>query len=194
MRLQCESIPKPDESLEQGDFQLKHLPCFNFYRGWRMISEYYRAHLSASVSPQASYILELCDTEVGVDVGLIASALEIDQSAISAMLKRMDGSGLTRRTVMPEDRRHTLVFLTEAGRQLRDEIREEMIRADENLRRYVSKEDIEALCALVERIKIAAKVDSPSAQLDNRHHSERLKLRDPQRDVRLSRKRGGQKL
>lgn len=152
-----QSLRLPEELPDQAAFALKDLVCFNFYRGWRTISEFYRTRLSSQISPQGTYVLELLDTQVGVDVGVIAAALEIDPSAVSAMLKRMDRSGLTRRAVMPEDRRHTLVYLTDDGLALRDAVREEMIRADEDLKRYVSKDDISELCALVERIKVATK-------------------------------------
>ncbi|UVM50479.1 MarR family transcriptional regulator [Pseudomonas sp. B21-015] len=95
---------------------LRNLFCFNFYRGWRGISEFYRKYLPEGISAQQSYLLELCQTDKGILVGDIAHQLEIDISAVSGLLKRMEGSSLIRREVLPSNRRQTLVFLTLQGK------------------------------------------------------------------------------
>lgn len=94
---------------------LRNLFCFNFYRGWRGISEFYRNYLPVGISAQQSYLLELYKTDEGILVGDIAHQLETDISAVSGLLKRMESSGLIRREVLPSNRRQTLVFLTLQG-------------------------------------------------------------------------------
>tara|TARA_A200000159_G_scaffold159823_1_gene178986 strand:- start:182 stop:619 length:438 start_codon:yes stop_codon:yes gene_type:complete len=132
---------------------LRELVCFNFYRGWRGISEYYRKSLPVGVSAQQSYILELCARDEPVHVTQIANALEIDISAISGMLRRMEKSGLIRRTVEPDNRRQTQVYLTETGEQLRDKVRREMERADAALRELIPQKKINELIDIVDRIR-----------------------------------------
>ncbi len=132
---------------------LRELVCFNFYRGWRGISEYYRKSLPTGVSAQQSYILELCDRVEPVHVGRIAQALEIDISAISAMLRRMEKSGLTRREIEPDNRRQTQVYLTESGEKLRDQVRSEMEQADVALRALIPQPMIDELIDIVDRIR-----------------------------------------
>ncbi|MCW7536904.1 MarR family winged helix-turn-helix transcriptional regulator [Aquabacterium sp. A7-Y] len=140
-----------DEGGEQPE--LRSYVCFNFYRGWRAISEYYRHFLPQGVSAPQSYVLELCSETRGVDVRTLAGAMEIDSPAVSALLGRMESAGLIRREVLPTNRRHTLTYLTPKGSELRDEVRCKMQEADRELFRHVSRKDLEQLAGLVDKIQ-----------------------------------------
>jgi DNA-binding MarR family transcriptional regulator len=131
--------------------------CFNFYRGWRGISGYYRHYLPDGVSAQQSYILELCDEANGIDVGSLAAALEIDSPAISSLLRRMEASQLVRREVLSSNRRHTFVYLTPGGVRLRDEVRDRARVAERELLKHISEADAAQLAQLVEKIYHVAK-------------------------------------
>lgn len=141
------------DSKDIYESKLRELVCFNFYRGWRGISDYYRKSLPAGVSAQQSYILELCDHDEPLHVTDLANALEIDISAISGMLRRMEKSGLIRREVEPGNRRQTQVFLTETGEELRRKVRREMARADTVLRELIPQKKIAELIDIVDRIR-----------------------------------------
>lgn len=134
---------------------LRGLICFNFYRGWRGISEYYRHYLPENVSAQQSYVLELCDEHVGLGVGEVAAALEIELPAISALLRRMEASGLVRRAVPQENRRRTLVFLTPNGVLMREKVRTVMHEADQALGRFISEKDVAQLVRIVDKVRKA---------------------------------------
>ncbi len=138
---------------EVGDSVLKSLICFNFYRGWREISEFYRRYLPDGISAQQTYVLELCSTEHQVGVGDIARQLEIDVPAISSLLGRMERNGLIRREVLASNRRHTCVFLTEQGAAVRDKVRSQMEAADRHLFSHLSQKDLDQLILLVDKIK-----------------------------------------
>lgn len=141
-------------SVEQIDSGiLKELVCFNFYCGWRGISEFYKNYLPDGVSAQQTYILELCDLDNGVLVGQLAKALEIDDSAISSMLRRMESAALIKRLVSPANRRQTLVFLTLQGFELRENIRSVMEKADEKLREVIPQSKINELISTVELLR-----------------------------------------
>jgi DNA-binding MarR family transcriptional regulator len=140
------------DSVENIGNLLRTLTCFNFYRGWRGISEYYRHYLPDGISAQQSYILELCDESSGVDVGTLAKQLEIDSPAISSMLRRMEASDLIRREVMSSNRRRTLVFLTPAGNAIRDQIRTQASIADKALLKHISSAESAQLACIVEKI------------------------------------------
>lgn len=139
--------------LYHAEKMLKELICFNFYRGWRGISEFYRTSLPQGVSAQQSYIIELCDADQGVLVSQIANALEIEMSAISGMLRRMEANGIIRRETRSENRRQTLVFLTKSGVRLRKQVRTRMIEADKELRRIIPASKIRELISVVDRIR-----------------------------------------
>ncbi|MEX0730476.1 MAG: MarR family winged helix-turn-helix transcriptional regulator [Aquisalimonadaceae bacterium] len=141
---------------ESTPLLLRHFVCFNFYRGWRGISEFYRPWLPPGVSPQQSYVLELCDESRGKTVGSIASGLEIDPPAVSSLIGRMERSGLVRRELDPGNRRYTLVFISPAGVELRARVRESMARADNQLRKHFTEQDLQQLVRLVDKIQAAA--------------------------------------
>ena len=133
---------------------LRSLFCFNFYRGWRGISEFYRKYLPDGISAQQSYLLELCKTDEGILVGEIAHQLEIEMSAVSGLLKRMESSGLVRREVAPHNRRQTLVYLTAEGEELRREVHTAMMVADKQLSKAIPQEDKLALMKVVDQIRV----------------------------------------
>lgn len=132
---------------------LRDLVCFNFYRGWRGISEYYRAFLPSNVSAPQSYVLEVCEESSGITVGKIAEALEIDLPAISSLLRRMESTGMVRREVLPENRRHTLVFLTKQGAEVRAQVRSSMVQADRELGKLISQKDTLQLIRIVDKVR-----------------------------------------
>ncbi|MGP0172635.1 MarR family winged helix-turn-helix transcriptional regulator [Pseudomonas sp. NCHU5208] len=132
---------------------LRDLICFNFYRGWRGVSEFYRQFLPEGVSAQQSYLLELCEQDRGLLVNEIANQLEIEISAISGMLRRMEGAGLIHREVMPSNRRQTQVFLTAKGEELRATIRTAMVEADRVMSQAINREDRVHLTKVVDQIR-----------------------------------------
>lgn len=132
---------------------LRNLICFNFYRGWRGISEFYRRSLPDNISAQQSYILDICSEDSGVLVGEIAAALEIELSAISSMLRRMEGSGLITRSVKASNRRQTLVYLTPEGSEMKIEVRKKMVLADKELRKIIPEDMIKELVGIVDHIR-----------------------------------------
>tara|TARA_R100000306_G_scaffold54193_2_gene51284 strand:- start:79303 stop:79605 length:303 start_codon:yes stop_codon:yes gene_type:complete len=97
--------------------------------------------------------MEICEPEKGVLVSHIAHILEIDISAISGMLRRMEKASLIRREIPPENRRQTLVYLTEEGAALREKVRVTMIEADEVLRATIPQPMIKELIKLVDKIR-----------------------------------------
>lgn len=132
---------------------LRQLICFSFYKGWRVINNYYSHYLPKGVTPQQSYILESCHETEGTTVSEVAQQLENEMSAISSMLKRMESANLIRREVQPDNRRKTSVYLTPQGAQLREEIRTAMIKADQVLTKTLSVEEKASLLHIVDNLR-----------------------------------------
>ncbi|MFT6897260.1 MAG: DNA-binding MarR family transcriptional regulator [Paraglaciecola sp.] len=132
---------------------LRQLICFNFYKGWRVINNFYSHYLPKGVTPQQSYILESCHENHGTTVSEVAQRLENEMSAISSMLKRMESANLIRREVQPDNRRKTSVYLTPQGAQLRDEIRTAMIEADQILTGRLSVDEKAILLNIVDNLR-----------------------------------------
>ena len=105
------------------------------------------------MNAQRFYVLSLCERKDGVNVTQIADAIQIDLPAVSALLGRMEHSGLIQRRPSPHNRREVLVFLTAEGERMRGETYAQMDKIQGKLMRYVTEEDIVNLHDLVGRIK-----------------------------------------
>lgn len=133
---------------------LQGLLCFNFYRGWRGVTDYYRKYLPDDVSVPQSYILELCSLSQPIYVSQLAKGLEIAPPAISSLLKRMEKSELVYRKIPVDNRRKVCVYLSNKGEKLRNDIRQKMFEADENMSKTIAKEDLEHLISVVDKIRL----------------------------------------
>jgi len=139
---------------EKNPSDLKQHICFNFYSGWRQITEYYRRYLPDGVSLQQQYILEMCDIKLGLQVKQIAMNLALDNPAVSGLLRRMEQSDLIQRVVKPENRRETLVFLTAAGLKLKKALRRDMARSEKELNESISKEELNSLIKINDKVRL----------------------------------------
>ncbi len=64
--------------------------CFSFYKGWRDVKAFYQEFLGNDISPQNVYVLELCDLEKQLSMQQLADKLELDASATSTLVSRME--------------------------------------------------------------------------------------------------------
>ena len=133
--------------------RLHQMICFNLYAGWRFIQAFYRTSFPSGMNAQRFYVLSLCERDDGVNVSQIADAIQIELPAVSALLGRMERSGLIQRRSSPNNRREVLVFLTPEGERMRGETYAKMNAIQGKLMHYVSEEDVVHLRDLVGKIK-----------------------------------------
>jgi DNA-binding MarR family transcriptional regulator len=126
--------------------------CFNFYKGWREVSAFYKDVLGNDVSPQNVYILESCDLEEQLTMQQLAAKLQLDGSAVSTLVSRMEKKGLLKRTHGTEDRRTVFVQLTKEGDDLRNELRKKTGLLTEGISKNLADEDLKKLQDIVKTI------------------------------------------
>jgi len=131
---------------------LNDLICFNFYKGWREISALYKDFLGNDISPQNIYVLDVCDLENKLTMQQLAKKLQLDGSAISTLVSRMEKNGLLKRTHGTKDRRTVFVNLTKEGYQLRQDLRKKMGLLTENINMNLQEEDVKKLQEIVKTI------------------------------------------
>ena len=102
------------------------------------------------MNAQRFYVLSMCERKDGVNVIFRFSQAG---SEVSALLGRMEHSGLIQRRPSPHNRREVLVFLTAEGERMRGETYAQMDKIQGKLMRYVTEEDIVNLHDLVGKIK-----------------------------------------
>ena len=103
-------------------------------------------------SGEHGLMLYLCSCPEGVSAGKIAKDLHIGSGGVANLLNGLEKKGLIERSMSPTDRRSVIVCLTETGRSLMAERREQgRQRIVSDLKR-LGKEDTESLLRIFERI------------------------------------------
>ncbi len=131
---------------------LNQLVCFNFYKGWREVKALYKEVLGNDISPQNIYILGLCDLEKQLTMQQLAEKMELDGSAISTLVSRMEKKFLLKRIHGKEDRRKVFVLLTKKGYERRESLQEKLHFLTKNLTNNLQADDIKNLKNIIEVI------------------------------------------
>lgn len=131
---------------------LNQYVCFNFYKGWREISSFYKEVLGGDISPQIVYVLELCDLEKKITMNQLSKGMKLEGSAISTLVSRMEKKSLLKRTHGVEDRRAVFVQLTTEGNELRNKLREKTGFLTDSIRENISDDDVKKLQIIVNNI------------------------------------------
>lgn len=96
--------------------------CYAIYSAGIAIQRAYKPLLDALGLTYPQYlVLNVLWHRDAQTVGGIAEQLALESSTLTPLLKRLEASGLVRRTRNPENERQVIVALTDAGRALSDE-------------------------------------------------------------------------
>ena len=102
--------------------QLDSMLCFAVYAAGHAFTRFYKPRLEALglTYPQYLAFLVLWQ-EDGLTVKALGDRLFLDSGTITPLLKRLESRGLVRRQRDAEDERLVRIFLTDAGRGLREQ-------------------------------------------------------------------------
>ena len=111
---------------------LENQLCFSLYAAAHAIKKAYRPLLEelGLTYPQYLILIVLWKTDA-LKVSDIGHRLNLDSGTLTPVLKRLESSGLVRRTRRQEDEREVEIGLTSAGRALREKafgVRREIVR------------------------------------------------------------------
>lgn len=118
-----EGAPVP-RAVDPADPQrLDNQLCFAVYAAAHAFGRAYRALLNEHdlTYPQYLVLLVLWEEE-GLTVKEIGNRLFLDSGTLTPLLKRLEASGRVRRARDRADERQVSIFLTDAGRALRDQL------------------------------------------------------------------------
>jgi MarR family transcriptional regulator, organic hydroperoxide resistance regulator len=98
--------------------------CFAIYSTAHAFNRVYKPLLDrlGLTYPQYLVMLALWERD-GVPVKNIGERLFLDSGTLTPLLKRLEGTGLIKRTRSTEDERHVLIALTPQGQALREKAR-----------------------------------------------------------------------
>jgi DNA-binding MarR family transcriptional regulator len=104
-----------------GSLLLDDQLCFALYAASRAVTARYRPLLDelGLTYPQYLVMLVLWEQD-SLSVRDLGSALHLESSTLSPLLKRLEANGLLRRERRPDDERSVAIRLTGAGARLRD--------------------------------------------------------------------------
>lgn len=136
--------------------------CFNFYNGWREITGFYKDILGMDVTPQKVYVLELLELDKEITMNELSKGMNLDSSAVSTLISRMEKKSLVTRTHGTEDRRTVFVKLTKEGHEAREKLRGNFDGLTDHIGEDISPDDIATLQEIVAKIaNNHKKVQSP---------------------------------
>lgn len=131
--------------------------CFNFYGGWRQITSFYKHTLGKDVTPQKVYVLELLELDKKITMNELSRGMDLDSSAVSTLVSRMEKNGLLKRTHGTHDRRTVFVQLTKQGSELRDSLRSKFGTLTDNIGNNISEDEIATLRRIVAKLNLNQK-------------------------------------
>lgn len=135
------------------------LVCFAFYRGWRLVQDIYGDVLDGGLTPQRLYVLGLCLARDRA-VGELAAALQIDSTAISNLVRRMEADGLLQRQKARDDRRSVRVRITPQGRATIEERNARIETIDRRIEASLPEGGQATLLSIVDRLEELARVQA----------------------------------
>lgn len=97
--------------------------CFRLGSATRKIQRFYNnLYKQHGITLGQSFILFALMEKEGLSLGGMADKLNLDNSAITGLIDRMESDNLLFRKVDPEDRRSFLIYMSEKGRNLANTI------------------------------------------------------------------------
>jgi DNA-binding MarR family transcriptional regulator len=110
------------------------MPVFDIYgapghlirRAQQILVSLFLEQTGGVITPVQYGVLAVLESQGEVDQITLAQRLALDASTSGAMLERMEKKGWIARRMHPEDRRRRLVSLTESGRTLLMELRDDV--------------------------------------------------------------------
>ncbi len=117
-----------------------------------------------ALTPGQPKVLEYLLEHDGSCARAICQEFAIDKSTMASILPRMEKAGLVRREASEADRRSSLIWLTDKGRELALDAKRAILSVDASLTQGVSPEDL----AACERVLASIVANAESNSADNR--------------------------
>ncbi len=105
------------------------------------------------LTPQQFALLAFLWREDGLSQVELSDRTEIDRSTIGGLVDRLSRAGHVERRRSSSDRRICMVFLTESGRGLREDLSKMALRVRQYFTRDISEEEYETLSRLLAKIR-----------------------------------------
>lgn len=132
----------------------KDFICFQLGAATRKIQKYYNSRYAQfGITIAQSFILFSLLENEGMNAKSLAEQLDIDSSAITGLIDRMEKEGLVERRIDPSDRRAFCISLTEEGRKLAEAVLPVAEEFNDRLKSGLKKSEERALVNFLRRVE-----------------------------------------
>jgi DNA-binding MarR family transcriptional regulator len=133
---------------------LQDFLCFKLGSAARSMQKYYNSRCAEfGITIAQSFILFSLLANDGLNPKTMAEQLEIDGSAITGLLDRLEKEGLVERRQDPADRRAFCVFLTKKGRRKAEDVLPAAMEVNKRLKASLGKGEEQAVSRFLDRVK-----------------------------------------
>lgn len=117
--------------------------CFNLGRVMRRVYDYYEKRLAPfGLTVPQYFVFNALWMGDGINIGELGGRVFLDSSTLTGIIDRMEKSGYVERRPSPDDRRSTLIFLTDKAKEVGPMILEFADELDTNLRQPFSQKEV----------------------------------------------------
>ena len=134
--------------------KISNEPAFLFYKGWRQMTHLYKHHLGYDMTPQMVFVLQTLSTDKPIKMNDLSEEINLDSSAVSTLISRMEKKGLVERNHGTEDRRTVFVALTENGEAVRHINQKNINALDSDVYERLTADEIILLGRIVDKLII----------------------------------------
>ena len=126
---------------------------FHIKRTWQAIAKHYNEEASKYGATMATgFVLLNIDKEKGTPSTSLGPKMAMEATSLSRILKSMEEKGLIKRKKNPVDGRSVLIFLTDFGKEKREDAKNAVITFNEAVFSQISKRKTEAFFEVIDKI------------------------------------------
>lgn len=108
--------------------------CYNIKSAWHAIYRMYNATaVKHGITTSIGYVLLNIDAKMGTPATKIAPLIGLEARSLTRMLKNLETDGLIYRQDDEKDKRMVRIFLTEKGKEKRNEARKAVLQFNEQI-------------------------------------------------------------
>lgn len=130
---------------------------FHLRRTWQSLMKYYNEVAAGyGVSMSTGFVLLTIDKDAGTPATALGPKMGMEATSLSRLLRSMEDKGLIERRPNPDDGRGVLVFLTDFGREKREDAKGAVLELNNFLYSHFPAEKIHTVLEVLEEIHILA--------------------------------------
>lgn len=120
---------------------------------WQAVTKMYNEEAKKFDSTMAvGFTLLSIDPKTGTPSTALGPKMGMEATSLSRILKSMEQKGLIERRPNPNDGRGVLIYLTDFGREKRDDSKKVVLRFNETVRSHISEEQLNSFFEVTEVI------------------------------------------